>query len=264
MEANWLKEAKKKIWIPLDVNGLRDVGRHIRDLDGSVGVFKTGLQLIHRVGTPKLVKYIRGLGVPSCIFVDAKLDDIPNTVGEATAAIADQGVEYINLHASAGPKAIDAAVEKKKKSLILIVTVLTSLTPRMLYDMYVACFPGAKNFDSLSEDDQNKYLQEVVLRMAIMAAECGADGVICSPQELSILSEDGGLNGMLRYTPGIRPRWAAKNDQERITTPAEAISMGASGIIVGRPVLQPPKEIGKPIDAANRIAEEIAAVMAGK
>ncbi|MBI3290725.1 orotidine 5'-phosphate decarboxylase [Candidatus Falkowbacteria bacterium] len=106
------------------------------------------------------------------------------------------------------------------------------------------------------------YIEEVVLGMAIMAAECGADGVICSPMELDVLSQDIGLRGFPCYTPGIRPLWARKNDQERVTTPSEAVKKGATGIIVGRPILQPPEEIGGPVEAAALIAEEIEAALA--
>lgn len=254
-------DARNRIWVPLDVSDLRTAGRHVRNLQGAVGVFKAGLQLIHRVGTPKVVRYLQSLGLPPArIFIDAKLDDIPNTVGQAAAAIADLGVGFFNMHASAGQKAIEEAAKNKGNSKLLVVTVLTSLKADDLYGMYLRHYSIAVSFDQLSETAQTQYLQDVVLDMAIMAAESGADGVICSPQELDILSQDAGLNNMHRYTPGIRPRWAAANDQQRITTPGDAIRKGATGIIVGRPILKPPKEIGKPIDAARKIAEEIEAV----
>jgi orotidine-5'-phosphate decarboxylase len=74
-----------------------------------------------------------------------------------------------------------------------------------------------------------------VLNLARMAQQSGLDGVICSPRELETLRAEVG-DEFLLVTPGIRPQWAAANDQKRITTPAEAFANGASALVIGRPI----------------------------
>ena len=100
-----------------------------------------------------------------------------------------------------------------------------------------------------------------VMEFALMAKEAGCNGVICSPKELEFLRREPALASMLMVTPGVRSAWAAVGDQKRVMTPAEAIKAGASFLVIGRPITQPPVEIGSPVEAAQRIAEEIAEVL---
>jgi len=99
------------------------------------------------------------------------------------------------------------------------------------------------------------------MEFALMAKEAGCNGVICSPKELEFLRREPALASMLMVTPGVRSAWAAVGDQKRVMTPAEAIKAGASFLVIGRPITQPPVEIGSPVEAAQRIAEEIAEVL---
>lgn len=66
---------------------------------------------------------------------------------------------------------------------------------------------------------------------------------------------------MLKITPGVRPDWAAAGDQKRIMTPHDAIRAGATALVIGRPITNPPREIGAPATAAQRIAKEIASAL---
>lgn len=177
-------------------------------------------------------------------FIDAKLHDIPNTIKGASVAISRMGVRFFNIHASAGPEAIKAAVVNRGHSQVLGVTVLTSIDS----ETCVSIFGGQP--------------KEKVLDFVKLLANAGADGVICSPQELQIIRDDVVFNDLLLVTPGVRPEWAAAGDQKRIMTPAEAIKAGADYLVIGRPILKPPKEIGSPVEAAKRIAEEIASAVA--
>jgi len=62
---------------------------------------------------------------------------------------------------------------------------------------------------------------------------------------------------LMKVTPGVRPEWAGHGDQKRVMTPREAIQAGADAIVIGRPITQPPREVGSPLDAVKRILEEI-------
>jgi hypothetical protein len=96
-----------------------------------------------------------------------------------------------------------------------------------------------------------------VVQFAKMLAEVGADGIVCSPQELELLAKYPELKKLKRVVPGVRPEWAPTQDQKRPMTPGEAIKAGADFLVIGRPITQPPKEIGGPVEATQKIAEEI-------
>lgn len=231
------KSPKDRIILPLDVSSLEEAAAHASNLANYVGPMKIGLELLMGQGLAASVNMMHAAG--ATVFADAKLHDIPNTVAAAAKNIADLNVAMFNVHASGGCNMMKAAVANKGKSLLLAVTVLTSLTNedcRRIYGMEVS---------------------EKVLQFALDAREAGVDGIICSPQDLGALRDRSELSNMLFVTPGVRPEWAMANDQKRIMTPAEAIRAGADYLVIGRPILKPPKAIGTPIDAAMRIADEI-------
>jgi len=244
-------EAKDKIIVPLDVSGVGKATELVNLLSPYVGFFKIGLEFIwssiaELILFPEpeaiaLLKMIRTLataiGGLHC-FIDAKLADIPNTVKGASVAVSRMGVRMFNVHASAGKEAILQAVANKRNSLVLGVTVLTSID-------------GDECVSIFGEEPRDK-----VIEFATMLVDAEADGVICSPQELEALRVfDPGV--LLRVTPGVRPKWAAIGDQKRVMTPGEAIKAGADYLVIGRPITKPPPEIGGPVEAAKKIAEEI-------
>ena len=100
-------------------------------------------------------------------------------------------------------------------------------------------------------------MEEEVVALAEEAAAAGLDGVIASPREIEAIRQVLPRK-MVVVTPGVRPAWAHADDQKRTMTPGEAIAAGASYVVIGRPITQPPAEIGTPTDAARSIAEEIA------
>ncbi len=229
--------AKDRIIVALDVGSLDEVQPLVKELVPHVGGFKIGLQLITSVGTPKAVEFVHSLG--GKVFLDGKFNDIPNTVGEAAKAASSLGVAMFNIHAGTGRKSIEAAVLNKGNSLILGVTVLTSIDE----DECVSIFgdkPGPK-----------------VLQFSQELLKAGADGIICSPQELALLGTHSEFNEFLKITPGVRPTWAEVGDQKRVMTPYDAITFGATALVIGRPIVNPPKEIGSPVDAVRLITEEI-------
>ena len=154
------------------------------------------------------------------------------------------GVQMMTLHTSGGREMMAKAAETARaaaeaaggpKPLLLGVTVLTSL----------------KGSD-LEEVGQGAGMAAQVLRLAGLAKAAGLDGVVCSPQEIEVLRKEFGRE-LVIVTPGIRPAWAAAQDQKRIMTPAEAVAKGADYLVVGRPVTGAPS----PNEAFLKIVAEI-------
>ncbi|MDD2731589.1 MAG: orotidine-5'-phosphate decarboxylase [Candidatus Pacebacteria bacterium] len=249
-------EPKKRIIVALDVDTIDKALFLVRNLSPKVGLFKIGLQFIHSMLSSVIspeseqeaffnLRKIRELFELLCgnIFWDGKFKDIPNTIAGASQAVnlIRGGIAMFNVHASGGIQMIKEAVANKGKSKVLAVTVLTSFSAEECHFVYGAS-PKAKVFE-----------------FASYAKTAGADGLICSPQELEALALINEYKGLLKVTPGVRPDWASKGDQKRVMTPYEAVQLGADYVVVGRPITNPPKEIGTPIDAAVKIAEEISA-----
>jgi orotidine-5'-phosphate decarboxylase len=237
-------ETKDRIIVALDVSNLDKARTLVRHLAPYVGCFKIGLQLLTLYGAPKVAEFIHDLG--GKVFLDGKFNDIPNTVGEAAAAAAELGVAMFNVHASSGIEAMTAAVRNKGDSKVLAVTVLTSLEENNAHLIF-----GAPT-------------KAKVLQLARDAKLAGVDGIICSPQELELLDKQEELDGLLKITPGVRPKWAVTGDQKRIMTPGEAIAAGATALVIGRPITQPPNEVGTPVKAVIRIVAEVANAVSGR
>ncbi len=234
-------QVRDRIIVALDVDDLDKAKSLVEILAPHVGCFKIGLELITAVGANQIVEFVYSSG--GLVFYDGKFDDIPNTVGAASRVVAGLGVKMFNVHASAGIEAMMAAVANKGNSLVLAVTVLTAIEEN--------------NANLIFGSPSNAK----VLQFSRDAKLAGCDGVICSPQELELLEKQKELGNFMKVTPGVRPEWAAVGDQKRIMTPAEAIKAGATALVIGRPITKPPTEIGSPVDAAKRIAEEISTVL---
>jgi orotidine-5'-phosphate decarboxylase len=208
-------------------------------LRGKVGGFKIGLELLM---TPEGMGFVKSLAdTGDQVMADAKLKDIPNTVGAATRNIAHQGAAFVTVHASGGVEMMRAAVDNKGNTMkVLAVTVLTSMT------------------DEVSTRSYGKPARDKVAEFVVDARTAGVDGIVCSPRELSIVKELApDLETMI---PGIRPLWAAVGDQKRPTTPGDAVKAGADRLVIGRPILKPPFDtVGSPENAVARIVEEIVA-----
>lgn len=180
---------------------------------------KVGKELFTR-GGPELVRQIMARGFE--VFLDLKFHDIPNTVAGAVAAAAELGVWMVNVHASGGRAMLKAAREAVNGSgtLLTAVTVLTSLSDSDLQEVGFVDRPDV-----------------LVQRLALLAADCGIDGVVCSAREITslraVLPAD-----FLLVTPGIRPAGDSAGDQKRIATPAVAMADGGDFLVIGRPITQ--------------------------
>jgi orotidine-5'-phosphate decarboxylase len=253
-------EAKERIFVALDVDSLEKAGPLVEQLSPYVGCFKVGLELLTSAGAPQTVDFIHNLG--GRIFFDGKFMDIPNTVAGAARAAAKMTVEIFNVHCLGGLKmmmaargAAEEAVTCAQRPLILGVTILTSLNYDDLKRLGFREKSVIENSRSL-EELKNESVKELVVHLAQLAQASGLDGVIASAKEIEAIRSVCRPDFMI-VTPGIRPTWAATGDQKRVTTPFEAIKAGADYLVIGRPILEPPEEIGSPVEAAKRIAEEI-------
>ncbi|MCO7246164.1 orotidine-5'-phosphate decarboxylase [Halomonas sp. Mc5H-6] len=205
-------------------------------LDPSRCRLKVGKELFTRSG-PAVLEALHGRGFE--VFLDLKFHDIPNTVASAVEAAAEQGVWMVNLHASGGRAMMEAAatrlVKQRLTTHLIAVTVLTSMQASDLEDVGV----------SSSVSDQ-------VTRLAQLAKQSGLHGVVCSAQEATQLASLYG-DEFLKVTPGIRPAFAAANDQQRIMTPRDAMQAGSTHLVLGRPVTQ----AEHPMDALKAIEQEL-------
>ncbi len=233
---------KDKLCLALDVSEIEEVKRIVGQLADYVGIFKVGKRLYTSKG-PQVIEIIKDLDVK--VFLDLKYHDIPNTVAEAGEEAVKLGVFMFNLHISGGSvmmketvTAVNEMAERLKidPPLVLGVTVLTSTDQEMMnIEMRV---PGS--------------IEDQVVHLAKLAQKAGLDGVVASPQEIKII-RDNCESDFKIVTPGVRPSWAAADDQKRIMTPRDAIEAGADYIVVGRPILK----AEDPAGAAKRILSEI-------
>jgi len=187
-------------------------------LGPSAGFVKVGLQLFTAEG-PAVVRELRGRSLR--IFLDLKLHDIPNTVAQAVKSAAALEVELLTVHASGGASMLRAAAEAAAGTALTLlgVTVLTSLDERELGEAW-----GREQVEMEGE----------VERLARLAAECGIPGVVASVREIPAVRR--AAPGLRVLTPGIRLAGDAPGDQARTATPAEAATLGADYVVLGRSV----------------------------
>jgi len=212
------KVTPDQIILALDVDTAQEALTWAKRLQGRVGICKVGLQLYLREGE-SVLRGLANLGIP--VFLDLKFHDIPNTVGQAVAAVGMWKPRFLTLHASGGREMMEAARTKAPAETCLLgVTVLTSLSEA-----------GAK------EIGWSHGVEASVHQLSSLAKAAGLGGVVCSPHEAKSERNRWGAEGEI-VTPGVRPTGSAHGDQNRVLTPQEAIQQGASRIVVGRPVLQ--------------------------
>ncbi|KIE42550.1 orotidine-5'-phosphate decarboxylase [Geobacter anodireducens] len=234
-------QAREKVIFALDSNEFAHVQYWAETLSDRVGMFKVGKQLFTACG-PATVRMIQKFGGE--VFLDLKFHDIPNTVAMASLEAARLGVKLFNLHALGGyemmartVEALDKEFKGGERAKVLAVTILTSSTEETLRQVGI-----------------ESPVEEMVVRLATLARKAGIDGVVASPREIPLIREACGPDFLI-VTPGVRPAFAALNDQKRVMTPAEAVRAGGDYLVIGRPIGDAPDPAG----AAEMILDEIMA-----
>ena len=228
-----------RVLVALDVDTARQAVSLADTLRDAVGGIKIGSQLFTAAG-PDIVRTLVSQG--HRVFLDLKFHDIPNTVAGAIKSACGLGVWMVNVHASGGRPMMEAARRAAdehgggSRPLVIAVTVLTSLAASDLASIGLPHSP----------DDQ-------VLRLAALAQASGLDGLVPSPPETAAIPKACGRDFVI-VTPGIRGggAQAAADDQQRTLSPAEAIAVASSYLVVGRPITG----AKDPREAATRIAGE--------
>jgi len=243
---------KDRIIVALDVDDLQNALELVGGLKNHVGYFKVGLQLIYEclagIICPELERkavshlvQVRRLfnAIGEQLFMDTKLNDIPNTLIGASRALAKIKMKMFNFHASSGILAMAGCVDNQGGALALAVTILTSLGEDNAHLIF-----GAPS-------------KAKTIQFARDAVHAGANGIVCSPLELKAIGGEKELGNLITVVTSIRPDWAPAKDQKRTGTPTQAIKDGANYLVVGRPITDPPQEVGSPVQAASLIAKEI-------
>ncbi|WP_288761206.1 orotidine-5'-phosphate decarboxylase [uncultured Veillonella sp.] len=236
--------ADDRLIVALDVSTMEQMKDIVGTLGDAVSFYKVGMELFYAAGEDT-VAYLRDCG--KSVFLDLKLHDIPNTVAQGVKSLTRLGANLITIHGQGGAVMLKAAADAAREAAeelgverpkLLAITVLTS-------------------FDDTTWSGIGGQLPiaDQVRRLALLAKDAGVDGVVASPLEAKLIREACG-DDFLIVTPGIRPAFAAANDQKRIATPSSALRDGASRLVIGRPITK----ADNPREAVRMILEEMEAV----
>lgn len=234
--------ARERLIFALDVHGDEAARALVDALGDAIQFYKLGLGLLTSADYFGLTRWLaeeRG----HRLFADLKFHDIPATVASAVRGLRGRGIRYVTVHSD--PRVMEAAVEAAGEEIgVLAVTVLTSLDLQDLQRLGHAV-PS---------------VEALVLERARLAHACGCAGVIASGQEAAAIraSLPAGDAPFRIVTPGIRPAGEGEQaaDQKRIVTPADAFTLGADHIVVGRPI----RDAADPRAAALAIQRTIAEI----
>lgn len=224
---------KNKIYCAIDFTNLRTALSFVEKISSHIGGIKVGLEFFMKNGFNG-VKKISEFGLP--IFLDLKLNDIPNTVKKAAENLFELSPEFLSVHINGGIEMLREIVSIKKNTKILGVSMLTSLD----------------NSD-LNSFGFNINSKEYVENLFKIGLDAGIDGIVCSAQEVPNLKNILKNQKFFFVTPGIRLHKDSINDQKRIVTPGNAIKLGSSVLIIGRSITQ----ADNPIEKIKQIYESI-------
>ncbi len=219
-----------RLVVALDLSARDEILRLVDALQGTVGVFKIGLQAFIANG-PGIVRDVVARG--ERVFLDLKIHDSPNTAKHAVAEAAALGASIATVHTAGGESMLRACAHDSL--LVLGVTILTSLSEADLLQI---------GFGGSAVDN--------AVRLARLAQTSGLRGVVASPLEIGPIRDACGKDFVI-LTPGIRPKGSDAGDQQRVMTPGEAVRAGADYIVVGRPITS----AADPRSAARRVVDEM-------
>jgi len=225
---------RNPIIVALDFETAAEASALVALLGDRIQVYKIGIELYAGAGMA-FARELRSQGKD--VFLDMKFYDIPETVRRAVCQVARAGLQFLTVHGS--DAVMRAAVEGRDTSnlQLLAVTLLTSFDRQDIEDLGYPC--------------EATDLVDLRVRKAMAA---GMQGIVASPLDAARVRRLAGA-GALLVTPGVRSAGAAKSDQKRVATPAEAIREGADYVVVGRQVTR----AADPAGELDRVLEEIAA-----
>ena len=223
-----------KVIVALDTSNIKKVKEIVQKLKSEVYAFKIGYEFFLNHG---IKGYNTVRKICPRIFLDLKLHDIPNTTKKGIEAINKLKPLLTTIHISGGDEMMKASLINRKHTKILGVSILTSLDNTQTKKYY-----------------NEKKIENLVKKFVKQAKKNKLDGVICSPKEIKYIRKEVGKNFLI-ITPGIRINNSnkIKDDQKRVLTPAEAISLGANFLVIGRPILQSKN----PLDTIREINKTI-------
>jgi len=208
-----------KLFIAIDTNDSNKAKELIQKLSPEICGIKVGKELFTACG-PGIIEWIQEKGFK--VFLDLKYHDIPNTVERACFAASKMGVSILNVHALGGKNMMLAAKEGIDRSnnnpYLIAVTLLTSM-----------------NSNELKDIGFSTSVNKQILNLAKSANQANLDGIVCSAKDIIKIKNVLPKN-FLYVTPGIRLSNSSQDDQKRISTPLEAIKMGSSILVIGRPI----------------------------
>ena len=205
--------SKKKIFVAVDTNKISRAKRIIKDTQRNkikIG-YKFGLEFFYSKEGRKFISRLKN----QTIFLDLKLNDIPNTLVSAVKSLKNLKISYLTVHLGSGLSALKALKKESRNIKIVGVTTLTSL-----------------NNKDLKEIGYNKKVNELVRHQAKLATKAKLDAIVCSGHEIRSVKR---VFKKEIITPGIKMQ-NLKNDQKRIMGPADAFTAGSDWLVIGRSI----------------------------
>ena len=211
---------KQKIFIACDSSNIDKIKKIIQLTNTNklkIG-YKFGLEFFYSKEGRKFISKLKDKEV----FLDLKLNDIPNTCASAILSLKDlKNISYLTVHISGGCEMLKevkkAAKRINRKLKVLGVTILTSFSK-----------------SSIKKIGHTKSIEELVKKQAALAKSTKLDGIVCSGHEASLIKKI--CKRMEIITPGIRLAGDEAGDQKRVVTPREAFKNGATAIVMGRSI----------------------------
>jgi orotidine-5'-phosphate decarboxylase len=228
-----------KIFCAIDIADLKEAVSLAAEIGPVTGGLKLGLEFFSAFG-PQGVEKVREACPDAALFLDLKFHDIPHTVAGAVRTITrNLAPTYLNIHAAGGAAMMAAARDSCAPATRLLgVTILTSLDQAALQQ---AGFAGEP--------------ESCVERLALLSKKSGLAGVVCSAHEIETVRTACGPDFVL-MVPGIRPAGADPGDQKRVMTPEQALALGATHLVIGRPITAPAGGV-RPADSARAIVQSL-------
>ena len=221
---------KNKIFIAIDTNSkkkARSIISQSNIKNFKIG-YKFGLEFLNSKNGRNFISKLKN----KIIFVDLKLNDIPNTMSSAVMALKDLNINYLTVHISSGLEALKEVKKVSGKTKIVGVTTLTSL-----------------NSKDLKSIGHKRSLKDIVTFQAKLATKAKLDGIVCSPHEVKFVKR---FFKKEIITPGIRLKGDDIGDQKRVTRPKEAFKNGSASIVLGRSIT-----VGNVKHNMQRLIEEL-------